>query len=604
MRRTVRLLPPLAACALLLAALVAHGQQSRPPAAPPATPPATPPPADSELEEKVTVRLAEVQILVTDRDGNPLTDLKPGEVEVREDGEARKIAYLEPFSTTGSLSKAIPQPTPVAAPGEKAAVPETPVAIPNPAPQRWVVVLFDVLNSRSMDRKHWVAAARHWVAADMRPEDRVSLAVLESQGTVRELVPFTGDREVLAHALAEDTLLDGYPHQDYTNDMRRIVEDVRETCDQSKYPDSCVNGATEPFVFEWRGRGQQTLRGLTQLSGSLGAIPGRKAVLFLGPGIVPQPRMTANNAAVAVFGTDRVSPASTLTERDSDLNQLMLEMTRLAATADVSFFTLDSRPSSLRDQSTDVEQSDGLAERKLFDPFQQIFDTTRGSLDTIAIRTGGRSLHGPLVDKNLPVLARSVEGIYSLGFYRDPASSRKPSIKVKVARRGAVVSFPDRYDSRREEPTTIPVEVAIGKTEGLAGGILVPVVIQARASSLSFQEEEGQDVARVALYAEAITPQGKREASAYQQVEVRLDVSRRNDRARLAFSHEVPLVLPPGPYRIRVRLSEFGFKHLSDRSVDITLNGDGTVAPGIQNSVQIQGSGRLDAPPSTAERPF
>ncbi len=434
MRRTVRLLPPLAACALLLVAPVARGQQPAPPASRPA-PPAAPPPADSELEEKVTVRLAEVQILVTDRDGNPLTDLKPGEVEVREDGESRKIAYLEPFSTAGSLAKAIPQPTPVAAPGEKAAPPETPVAIPNPAPQRWVVVLFDVLNSRTMDRKHWVAAARNWVATDMRPEDRVSLAVLESEGTVRELVPFTGDREILAHALAEDTLLDSYPHRDYTNDMRRIVEDLTETCDSSRYPESCISGATEPLVFEWRGRGEQTLRGLTLFSGSLGAIPGRKAVLFLGPGIVPDPRMTAANAGLAVFGADRLSASSSMAERDANLNQLMLEMTRLAATADVSFFTLDSRPSSLRDQSTDVEQSDGMAERKLFDPFQQIFDVTRGSLDTIAIRTGGRSLHGPSVDKNLPILARSVEGIYSLGFYRDPASSRKPSIKVKVARR-------------------------------------------------------------------------------------------------------------------------------------------------------------------------
>jgi VWFA-related protein len=600
MRRIARALLLTSLSALLLLAPLARGQQ--PPSQ--GAPPPAPPPADSELEEKVTVRLAEVQILVTDRDGNPITDLKPGEVEIREDGDPRRIAYLEPFATTGPLSKAVPQPTPVAAPGEKAAIPEAPVAIPNPAPQRWVVLLFDVLNSRTMDRKHWVAAARKWVASDMRPDDRVALMVLESQGTVRELVPFTGDRELLGHALAEDTLLDGYPHQDYTNDMRRIVEDLTETCGESRDPQSCMSGATEPIVFEWRGRGDQTLHGLTRLAGSLGAIPGRKAVLFLSPGIVTDPRMTAANAALAVFGADRLNPSSTMSERDSNLNQLMLEMTRIAATADVSFFTIDSRPASLRDQSSDVEQRDGMAERKLFDPFQQVFDTTRGSLDTISIRTGGRSLHGPALDKNLPILARSVEGTYSLGFYRDPSASRKPSVKVKVARRGAVVTFPDRYDSRRDEPTTIPVEIAIGKTEGLAGGILVPVVVQARASSLIFREEEGQDVARVSIYAEAITPGGKREASAYQQVEVRLDVSRRGDRSRMAFSHEVPLVLPPGGYRIRVRLSEVSFKQVSDRSVDITLNSDGTVAPGIQNSVQIQGSERPETPAAAAGRPF
>ena len=531
--------------ALLLLAPPARGQQ-------PPKPPAPPPPAEADLEERVTVRLAEVQILVTDRDGNAITDLKPSEVEVREDGESRKIAYLEPFSTTGSLAKAVPQPTPVAAPGETPTAPEVPVAIPNPAPQRWIVLLFDVLEIAHHGPQALGRGRPQLASKDMRPEDRVAIMVLESQGAVRELVPFTGDRELLSHALAVDSMLDGYPHQDYTNDMRRIVEDLTETCGNSRSPESCMSGATEPFVFEWRGRGDQTLRGLTLLSGSLGAIPGRKAVLFLGPGIVTQPRQVAGNAALAVFGTDRLSPSMTLGDRDSDLNQLMLEMTRIAGAADVSFFTLDSRPSSLRDQSTSAEQSDAMNERRLFDPFQQIFDATRRSLDTIALQTGGRSMHGPALDKNLPVIARSIEGIYSLGFYRDPTSSRRPNVKVKVSRKGTVVSFPDRYDSRRGEPATIPVEVAIGRTQGLAGGILVPVVLQARASSLTFREEEGKDVARVSVYAEAITPEGKREASAYQQVEVRLEsraaptgpVSRSPTRCRSCSPRRLP---DPGP---------------------------------------------------------
>ncbi len=599
MRRNSRA-PLLAALGLLVLAIapLARGQQAAPPAAAAAAP--APPPADSELEEKVTVRLSEVQILVTDRDGNPVTDLKPGDVEVREDGKALKIAYLEPFSTAGSLGKAAALPTPVAAPGEKATAPEFPVAIPNPAPQRWIVLLFDVLNSRTTDRKHWVAAARHWAATDMRPEDRVAIMVLESGGVIREIVPFTGDRELLAHALLEDSMLDGFPHRDYTNDMRQVVDDLSETCGKATSPGTCASGLAEPYVFEWNGRGGQTLKGLRQLSGSLGAIPGRKVVLFLGPGVVLDPRMTLANAAVSVFGTDRLSVNWALGKRDADLNQQMLDMTRIAAAADVSFFTFDTRPAGLRDGSSTAEQRDALNERKLFDPFQQVFDGTRSSLDTISIRTGGRSLHGTDIGKNLPILARAIEGIYALGFYRDPLAGRVPSVKVKVLRRGTTVSYPDRFDNRRAEPTTIPLEVAVAQTQGLAGGILVPIVVQARASSLDFQDEEGQDVARISVYAEAITPAGKRENSAYQQVEIRMDPSRRGDRPRMMFSHEIPLVLQPGPYRLRVRLSETSFLHASERAIDITLNSDGTLTPGIQNSVQIQGTGQSTPPEATA----
>lgn len=562
------------------------------------------PAVPADLEEKVTVRLAEVQLLVTDRDGNPITDLKPSEVEVREEGKTRKIAYLEPFSTQGSLAKSLPQPTPVAAPGEKpSAAPEIPLAIPSPPPQRWIVVLFDVLNSRTTDRKHWVAAARKWVESEMRAEDRVALMILQSEGTIRELVPFTGDRELLASALASDALLDGYPHQDFTLDMRRIVDDLTATCGNAYSPENCSVGLTEPYVFEWQGRGRQTLEGLQRLSGSLGAIPGRKVVLFMGPGLVTDPRLTAANAAVSVFGTDRLGMSWALGQRDGGLVQQLLEMTRVAGQADVSFFTFDTRPSALRDAAYTAEQADGLHERRLFDPFQQIFDTTRGALDTVAIRTGGRSMHGTAIDEHLATAARAIEGIYSLGFYRDPAAGRSPSIKVKVQRRGAQVSFPDRYDSARSEPVTIPVEIAIGNTQGLAGGILVPVVVQARAAQLTFKEEEGQDVARLSIYAEAITPAGKREASTYQQVEVRVDPSRRAERARMTFAHDLTMVLPPGPYRIRVRLSEVSFEHASDRAIDITLAPDGRVTPGIQTSVQIQETGQSDPSESTARPP-
>lgn len=564
-------------------------------------PPAGAPPAPTDLEEKVTVRLAEVQILVTDRDGNPITDLEPSEVEVREEGKTRKIAYLEPFSTQGSLAKGLPQPTPVAAPGEKAPpAPEVPVAIPVPAPQRWIVVLFDVLNSRTTDRKYWVAAARKWVQSELREDDRVALMVLQSEGTVRELVPFTGDRELLASALANDAMLEGYPHQDFTLDMRRIVDDLTATCGNAYSPENCSTGLTEPYVYEWKGRGEQTLAGLQRLAGSLGAIPGRKVVLFMGPGIVTDPRLTAANAAISVFGTDRLGLSWALGQRDGGLVQALLEMTSVAAEADVSFFTFDTRPSALRDAAFTAEQADGLHERRLIDPFAQIFDTTRGALDTVAIRTGGRSMHGTSIDEHLATAARAIEGIYSLGFYRDPSAGRMPSVKVKVQRRGTQVTFPDRYDSSRGAPMTIPVEIAVGKTQGLAGGILVPVVVQARASQLSFKEEDGQDVARVSVYAEAITPAGKREASTYQQVEVRVDPSRRADRARMTFAHDVTMVLPPGPYRIRVRLSEVSFEHASDRAIDITLAPDGTVTPGIQNSVQIQETGRPKPAETTA----
>ena len=62
--------------------------------------PAPPPePAPSGLEEQVTVCLTEVEILATDKKGQPLRDLTVDEIEIRENGRARKVAFVESFGT-------------------------------------------------------------------------------------------------------------------------------------------------------------------------------------------------------------------------------------------------------------------------------------------------------------------------------------------------------------------------------------------------------------------------------------------------------------------------------------------------------------------------
>ena len=41
----------------------------------------------------------EIQVLVTDRAGNPITDLSLDEIRVTEGGDDRKVAFVEPFAT-------------------------------------------------------------------------------------------------------------------------------------------------------------------------------------------------------------------------------------------------------------------------------------------------------------------------------------------------------------------------------------------------------------------------------------------------------------------------------------------------------------------------
>ncbi len=556
-------------------------------------------PLPTDHEDQVTVRLAEVQILVTDRRGNPVTDLRPEEVTVYERGKKRKLAFLEPFTSRGSVTVPLPEPTPLVEKGEETPEPaEQAPVIPPPPPRRRIVLLFDLWNSRTQDRKRWIEAARDWIENQMRPDDLVALAALETSGQVRMLLNFTSEKDPLLAILGDGSFVESVPYQDWMMDIRRLLDDL-QTCVNAYEPDFCSESAVQPYLHEWRVRGEMTLAGLSRFAASLGAIPGRKVILYMSAGILPNPGQAAVDAILATFGTDVISMRNISFRLQRDLNREVLDMLRVANGADVTFFTFDTRPSSLRDSSWTAEQRVMMHERQFMDPFSAMFDSTRGSLDTLALRTGGRSFHGPKIEKNLPLAVRAIEGLYTVGFYRDPKARGLPKVKVKIARRRLRITYPDRYDPRKKLPRSVPLELAIGKTRPLEQGFLLPVMVQAEATYLRFRKEGKGYHADLAVYVEAVRPDGSVAGEAYQVVGVDVDERRYEQRAGLRFAHQVGLVLPPGGYRIRVRLADADFRVTAERAIDVTVGEDGSVAPGIQNSVHSRKSGSREAAPAS-----
>src|SRR5436305_11413915 len=89
---------------LLLLASSAFAQQTGtlPPPPPPASQP-TPKPEDVDVV-RITTNLVQVDAVVTDSKGKLVTDLKPEEIEIFEDGRKQKITHfslsLEPATAT------------------------------------------------------------------------------------------------------------------------------------------------------------------------------------------------------------------------------------------------------------------------------------------------------------------------------------------------------------------------------------------------------------------------------------------------------------------------------------------------------------------------
>jgi VWFA-related protein len=552
-------------------------------------------PVSTDLQEEVTVRLGEVQILVTDKDGRAVRDLKLDEIELREAGEKRRILSLEPYSQRDLSSQVLPQPTPIA--GE-APVPQEqrPVVLP-PPPIRRIVFLFDAFNSRSNDRPKWVTAARTWVKSEMQPSDSVAIAML-LRGEVRFVLEFTNVKELVEATLASSGFLDGSDYYDSMADIKNLMSDL-ETCDRAYDPSGCARTASQAYVHEWRIRAEDTIESLRRFSAAMATIPGRKAVLYLSDGVVQDPGQTATTAILGRLGSDRVDRSRLEAVMRRNVLQELQQLNRVASGANVTYFTFDARPSSRKEIAGNAEQGFLLHERGgMEDPFSAMFNATRGSLDILSVGTGGRSYHGPQLLKTVPEAAAAIEGLYTVTFYRDPAAGVDPKLKIKLLRKGLVVTFPDKFDPRRHRPLTVSLELAVSRTSPLGDGWEVPVQFQIPLSVLELKSdpERKRYWSQVAVFVEAIAPDGRRLGEAHQIVDVSLPEAEYTDRLTKKFTHSVSVKTQLGPQRLRIRFGDVPFRVQSEKSLDVTLRSDGSVLPGIQNLGSNQESGRFGDP--------
>ena len=353
----------------------------------------------------------------------------------------------------------------------------------------------------------------------------------------------------------------------------------------------CATTALQSYIFEWRTRAQRTLASLERFSSALGAIPGRKAIFYMSSGVLIDPGEMATQTILGRFGTDTFDARDLRFRLQERLLPELQEMTRVASGADVSFFTFDTRPAHIADSSFDVEERLQLSERRMADPFTEVFQATRGSLDSVAISTGGRAYHGTRVAENLSRAISAMNGLYTLGFYRDPKLRGRPKLKIRIARRGVVVTFPDRYDPKRRHPRHLPMQLAVARPRALERRLLLPVVLQVPLSAFKFDrgellmadEDPEHATTTVAVYAEAITPAGERKASAFEIVELKVRKDELGGLGGRRFGHAIGLAVEPGAYRLRARVSDADFRAVADRAIDVTVMPDGKVVPGIQD---------------------
>ncbi len=435
----------LATLLTLFAGAQASAQQdaSAPPArqdAPPARQDAAAP--SGIFTEHVTVRVLNVDVIVTDRSGQPVAGLGREDFELRVDGKPVSITNF--YSEAGEVESATGRP-----------------AIPEPrrdpsfrsleeirtVPRRsHVVILIDHTRLRSSNRKRAFKALRQ--AVDRLGDDDL-VAVVGVEGSLKFYSDFLFDRQGV-HQILDDVSRVSFKTDVNVTERRRIYGELTRGMSggiqaRASLADSnALIARIRSYAAEEYARGINSLRQIEAVASTMSGVPGRKTLMYLGEGIPTRPgegmwveyRNRFSGAERGLphqnFNTDYTREVGRF-----DLTTQMDQLAKATNRAGVTLYAVDAESS----HSQDIR---GLSEQGAFsEALSTIDENYRAPLEYTTKATGGRLLRsaGTLADQ-LVELVGGLRTFYSLGFAPPDGwqAGSDHDIEVKVQGKGLVVN--------------------------------------------------------------------------------------------------------------------------------------------------------------------
>jgi len=393
-------------------------QQPPPPAPPPTSPPQTaqqPPATDPQQRQptfKTGINFVRVDVIVSDKTGNPLFDLKPEEFSVYEDGKQQKIEQFDVIKvdpleqvegpTNGEIRSGQDE-------EREAARPEV----------RMFVILLDDYHVRRGNDMAVRKPLTDFIMNQLAPADMV--AIMYPMTPVNDIT-FTRNRDRLVSAI------EAFEGRKVNYTPRNPFEEQ-----YTYYPAATVEKI----------RNQITMSALKAAAIRMGGLrEGRKSIIFVSEGFTSSlpPQLADPVAGYPGMGNpNRGNATATTDERyawSSNVDMLndMREVFQTVNTQNTSIYSVDPRGLAVFEYG--INESVGLQQDSIG------LKSSIDSLHTLSNNTDGRAI----VNRNdlatgMKQIMRDSSGYYLLGYTssRAPTDGKFHEIDVKVSRRGVHV---------------------------------------------------------------------------------------------------------------------------------------------------------------------
>ena len=392
------------------------------------------------FSEVLDVRRHNVDVIVTDKQGNHVGGLRIEDFEVLEDGKPQEVTNFAEYADATVARVA-------ATPGQTLAAAQTP-------PPRKFVLFIDDMNIHPMTRKKFANNVSDLVEKAMRPDDvaavvrptepdKVALRFTESRNSIRADVTKAMD----ASRFRTNSTLQ---NENRLNALEDFGTD--STITEQRY-------SARRQAERVRQRVAQRLGNLRALVSALVDDPGRKIIVVATESLPAMPGREYFHAAFRA-GRDDVRRAEAFL--DSPLNPhadlvdftpVIEDIARIASANGITIYVLQPEfgfavpaPGSVESRTIEPSASDSNSQSSAwFTTFDRIYNT-EDTMDILASKTGGKWFRGDArVDDAFREVRSDVQAYYSLAYRAGGGLDRPHAIAVRVRNR------PDLHVRARNE---------------------------------------------------------------------------------------------------------------------------------------------------------
>jgi VWFA-related protein len=539
------------AARLALLAQPFAAQQSAPPSG------NAPAPADQYTFRAVS-DLVLVNLVVRDRQGQPVRGLKATDFTVLEDGKPQQILSFDVEDVTSERAAEIAAaaPSASAAPSApaKARAAKAPSVKFDARDRRLIVLFFDFTGMEPEDILRSVDSAHKFVQQQMEPKDVVAVVSFKTELRVDQ--DFTTDKELLLKALGRYGRASGAGYE------AGATVDSGDASDTAFTPDDADFNTFNT---------DRKLQALQSLSEALLTIPQRKSVIYFSSGVTRngvenQTRLRASiNAAiqsnVAIYAVSATGLVALPPGGEAQAASLRGTSAYSGAGVQQQYDQSFAATETLTTLANDTGGKAFLDTNDFSGAFRKVQEDT-SAYYVIGYRSSNRDRDGRFRKITVRTALKDVKLDYRSGYYagRDFAHASKEEREEQL-----------QTELSSESPAmdvTVYVAAAFFRLDGSRFFVPVSVVVPGR--EIPFVQGGDQDKATLDVLGQVRDPLSKLPIASVRET-VKLAIEQSQKVARKNVQYNTGFVLTPGAYQVKFVVRENQTGHMGSFEAEITV---------------------------------